>query len=223
MPEELGKIQRPDAEEFRGERKLLLVPLLFSGDESPAAYIEKLNRYWEQVLKQLNDLEAKLGKVVRIYHEMVAAGGEEGCAIVKDLNQQSYEIVTKLMENGGQLEPLESADLLTELMDWSRCLAVGLQNENVFKQVYEAYVAINRQRNEYLAGRISETMMSDEVGVLLMREGHQVQFPADIQVFYVAPPTLDEIKRWLRDHEVGRHGKKPPEAPATQKRTTEEE
>ena len=34
-----------------------------------------------------------------------------------------------------------------------------------------------------------------------MRENHQVQIPADIQVFYVAPPALDEIKRWLREHE----------------------
>ena len=34
-----------------------------------------------------------------------------------------------------------------------------------------------------------------------MREGHQVQFPVDIQVFYVAPPGLDEIKRWVRERE----------------------
>ena len=34
---------------------------------------------------------------------------------------------------------------------------------------------------------------------MFIREGHQVQFPSDIQVFYVAPPALDEIKRWLRD------------------------
>ena len=27
---------------------------------------------------------------------------------------------------------------------------------------------------------------------------HQVQFPPDIEVFYVAPPALDEIKRWFR-------------------------
>ncbi len=34
-----------------------------------------------------------------------------------------------------------------------------------------------------------------------MREGHQVQFPTDIEVFYVAPPGLDEIKRWIRARE----------------------
>ena len=35
-----------------------------------------------------------------------------------------------------------------------------------------------------------------------MRENHQVQFPPDVQVFYVAPPALDEIRRWLREREA---------------------
>ena len=35
-----------------------------------------------------------------------------------------------------------------------------------------------------------------------MREGHQLQFPSDIEVFYVAPPALDEIKRWSRSQNV---------------------
>jgi guanylate kinase len=34
-----------------------------------------------------------------------------------------------------------------------------------------------------------------------MRENHQLQFPTDIQIIYVAPPALDEIKRWLREQE----------------------
>jgi hypothetical protein len=37
---------------------------------------------------------------------------------------------------------------------------------------------------------------------LIMRENHQIQFPPDIQIFYVAPPALDEINRWLRDREA---------------------
>jgi hypothetical protein len=34
-----------------------------------------------------------------------------------------------------------------------------------------------------------------------MRENHEVQFPPDIQVFYIAPPALDEMKRWLRERQ----------------------
>ncbi|MFC2039538.1 hypothetical protein ACFLST_01990 [Chloroflexota bacterium] len=57
-----------------------------------------------------------------------------------------------------------------------------------------------------MAGQIDKTLKSGEAGILLMREGHQVQFPSDIQVFYVAPPALDEIQRWLREREAEAQG-----------------
>jgi hypothetical protein len=33
----------------------------------------------------------------------------------------------------------------------------------------------------------------------LISERHQVQFPTDIEVFYVAPPALDEFRRWWQN------------------------
>ena len=85
-------------------------------------------------------------------------------------------------------------------------MAIGLQNQEVFAKVYGFYAAASKKRNEYIAKRIDETLEADETGILFMREGHQVQFPSDIQVFYVAPPALDEIKRWLRDRETKSQG-----------------
>jgi hypothetical protein len=38
-----------------------------------------------------------------------------------------------------------------------------------------------------------------EAGILFIQENHQVQFPSDLQVFYVSPPGLDAIKRWIDD------------------------
>ena len=35
--------------------------------------------------------------------------------------------------------------------------------------------------------------------MLFISEGHGVQFPSDIQVFFVAPPALDAVKRWIND------------------------
>ena len=32
----------------------------------------------------------------------------------------------------------------------------------------------------------------------MISEGHQVQFPADIEVFYVSPPALDDFRSWLQ-------------------------
>ncbi len=79
---------------------------------------------------------------------------------------------------------------------------VGLQNPKVLTRVYESYTEIGKKRNEYIASKINETLKADEIGILLMRENHQVQFPSDIQVFYVAPPALDELKRWLRERQA---------------------
>lgn len=206
MPEELGKIEKPALEEFKKGRKLYFVPILYRVEESLAEYLEKFNRYWSQVEDKISSLEQKLGKVARVYHELVPAGGDEGVKVVRDLNDKSYEVIKNRLDKGAQLEGVEEAELLSELMDWSRCLAIGLQSQKVFTTVYQSYTEISKRRNEHIARRIDETLKMDEAGVLFMREGHQVQFPKDIQVFYIAPPALDEIKRWLRDREVKKTG-----------------
>lgn len=200
---ELGKVEKPSVEDFKDGRKLYFIPLIYCGKESPDEYRVKYDKYWEQVTRQVSDLESKLGRIARIYHELIPSGGDDGCNIARDLNEKSYQIVKAYTDKGAMLEALEENDLLTELMDWNQCLATGLQNQKVLSTVYEFYMEINKKRNAYLAGRIDESLQSNETGLLLMREGHQVQFPADIQVFYIAPPALDGIKRWLRDREAG--------------------
>ncbi len=202
MAEEIAKIEKPLAEEFKKGRKLYFVPLIFCGEESPAEYLEKFNSYWAQVETQMDNLELKLGKINKIYHELVAAGSEAGIKIIKELNDKSYLIAKNRLDKGARVEAAEESELLAEFMDWSKCLAVGLQNQQVFSRIYEFYIAAGNKRNEYIARQIDETLKTDETGLLFMREGHQVQFPPDIQVFYLAPPPLDEIKRWLRDYEA---------------------
>jgi hypothetical protein len=201
MGEELGKIEKMPAEDYRKGRKLFFVPLVYSGTDMPAEFTEIFERYWNQVEKQIEDLAAKLGDVNRIYHELVSASGEAGEKTIKELSPPSYKIIKALEGKKAALEAFEESDILTEYMDWNRCLLIGLQNPDVLKKVYDAYVEAGKKRNESLARRIDETLKEDESAVLLLRENHQVQFPADIRVFYVAPPALDEIKRWLRERE----------------------
>ena len=202
MAEKLGKIGKPRAEEFEKGRKLYFVPLIYYGVESPEEYIEKFNRYWEQVENQVAELEAKLGKVNKVYHEYIPMGGEDGSKAIKELNDKSHQITKASLDKGAQLKAVEDGDLLTEFMDWNRCLVMGLQNQKVLTKVYASYTEASQNRNIHIAGQIDETLKEDEIGIIFMREGHQVQFPQDIQVFYIAPPVLDEIKRWARDQEA---------------------
>ena len=202
MSEELGKIEKPEAEEFKKGRKLYFVPLIYCGKESPADYVEKFNKYWNQVEDQISSLELKLGRVDKIYHELVSVGGDEGVKTIKDLNDKSYQVIENRLVKGAGLEAMEEAELLSEFMDWSRCLVVGLQSEKVFARVYKYYTVASKKRNKHIAKQIGETLKSDEVGILFIREGHKIQFHSDIRVFHVAPPALDEIKRWFRQREA---------------------
>ncbi len=200
MSETVGKIDKPLAEEFKKGRKLFFVPLVYRGKESPAEYVEKYNNYWQPVENQMRDLESKLGKVNKIYHELIPAGGEDGVKVLKELHENSYQIIKARIDKGAQFEAAEESELLTEFLDWGRCLAPGLQNQKVFARVYESYIEASRKRNEYITKRIDATLKADEIGLLFMREGHQVQFPPDIQVFYISPPELEEPSRSLRNH-----------------------
>ncbi|MBF8266611.1 MAG: hypothetical protein HW388_119 [Dehalococcoidia bacterium] len=202
MSEELGRVERPLVSEYEGARKLYFVPLVLLPEEPLPDHLEMVNRYWEQVEAQVANLERKLGQVKRVYHELVAVGGEEGAKALEQLNAGSYLVAKSRLDRGAELQPIEDGELLGEYMDWGRCLALGLQSERAFTQVYQAYSEAHRKRNEHMAKQIDETLRSAEAGVLLMREGHQVQFPSSIQVFYVAPPGLDELKRWLRAREA---------------------
>jgi len=67
MAKELGKIEKPSAEDYTKRWKLYFVPIIYSIKDSPTEYQEKAKRYWQQVEYQLSELESKLGRANRIY------------------------------------------------------------------------------------------------------------------------------------------------------------
>jgi hypothetical protein len=199
MAQELGKVHKPEAESFGKGRKIFLVPLLYSGKDAPVEYIEKFDRYWDQVTEQVRNLEGKIGTINRIYHESITLSGEEGLKSIEGLNQKSYQIARQMCRDKARIDTVEDAELLNENMDWQRCLLLGFVSNKVATKISEYYIETSTKRYEYISKRIDETLSKDEIAVLFIREGHRVQFPKDIQVFSVAPPALDEIHRWLRD------------------------
>lgn len=201
MAEKLGKVKKPLAKKFKKGRKLFFVPLIIKPFEPEKEFLELFNKYWEQAQTQVENLEEKLAKVKKIYHELVTATGKKGIEAIEQINTGSYNIAKHCLDKGASIQPIEDGDILLEFMDWSRCLSVGLQHQKVFSQIYQFFLEAQRRRNEHIAKQIDETLKSNEVGILLMREGHQVQFAPNIQVFYVAPPGLDEIRRWFQKSE----------------------
>ncbi|MEA1872044.1 MAG: hypothetical protein U9M91_01405 [Chloroflexota bacterium] len=199
MPEQLGKIERPEAKRFKQGKKLYLVPLVYSGEEALDEYKEKCSRYWQQTAEQLTNLASKIGRVNRVYHESIFQSGEDGMKTTERLNPSSYQIAKTQCANGAIFEAVEERELFEEVMDWQRCLMLGFISDKVASKVSEFYAEATKRRNEFMAKKISETLKDDEAGLLFIREGHSVQFPSDIEVFSISPPALDEIHRWYRD------------------------
>ena len=199
MAEELGKIEKPEVEHFKGERKLYVIPLLFAGKDSPPEYLEKFELYWQEVGDHIARQEAKIGRVNRIYHESITLGGEEALEIMEKINPSACRIAREKCQNEAIFEATELVELADEALDWERCLLMGFLSRKVAETVAQFYNEASRRRYEYIARRIDETLGANEVAILFIREGHMLQFPGDIEVFSVAPPVLDEIRRWLRN------------------------
>ena len=199
MAEELGRNQRPTASQYDGRRKLLLVPLIYGPQADDPVGAEVLQNYWEQMQTQVDALEAALGGLQHIYHESLTMGGDEGLEQLGAADQRSHGFVTAKTGSGVVLEATEDMDILLETLDLQRCMMIPLASANVGSRLQEWHADSNRQRYEHIANQIDSTLGENETGLLLISERHQVQFPSDIEVFYVSPPALDDYRRWFQN------------------------
>ena len=199
MTTPLSQMPKPDAGQYKDSRKLFLVPTFLFAPDTPKDGLEVLEKYWQEVRDQIGNLERSLGQVAHVYHETVYFDGDEAMATVEALNPTGSSFIRALAESSATVEATENKDLLEEAMDWQRCLSVGLMSQKVNTLAADGYRDAIQGRYEHIASRIDETLKEGEVGVLFIREDHHVQFPSDIQVFYVSPPGLNDIRRWIED------------------------
>jgi len=199
MAQELGRIILPGREQYLGKRILLLVPLLYGpGAEVPEGQAI-LDRYWSQVLSQLVSLELRLGPVKHIYHESLTEGGLPALAQLEESGFPTVAAVRRKVESGAFLEATENGERLLETIDLQRCLMLPLASEPVARRLYEWFAQSLQARYQHIASVVDQTLRPGEVGVMFISERHQVQFPQGMEVFFVAPPALDEYHHWLEE------------------------
>ena len=199
MTTPLSQMPKPDAGQYAGKRKLFLVPNFMVGPDAPEEVQQLLDSYWSEVRDHINNLERSLGTVTHVYHEMVFGDGEERMGLLQMLNPKGCAFIQALCGAGAELEATEDRALVEENADWQRCVSIGLASEKVLKIALDGYQETTKLRWEHVSSRLDETLKEGESGALFVREDHRVQFPPDVQVFYVAPPSLDSLKRWLSD------------------------
>ena len=199
MTTPITQIARPEAAQYTGQRKLFLVPIFLFPPDIPDDASQLLERYWSEVRDHIQNLERSLGGVKHVFHETIYADGEEGMRMVEAMNPFGCSFIQAMCSAGASLEATEDRAVVEEHSDWQRCLSIGLMSEKVMNLAMSGIQETTRQRFEHIGQRISDTVKEDEAGVLFISEGHGVQFPSDIQVFFVAPPALDAVKRWIND------------------------
>ncbi|MFP6895248.1 MAG: hypothetical protein VCA38_01500 [Roseibacillus sp.] len=199
MTTPLGQFPKPQAEQYQQKRKLFLVPTFAFAPGVPDEGQTLLDRYWTEVRDNIGSLERSLGAVSHVYYETLYSGGDEGLQMLGGLNPKAHSFVQALCQSTAKLEATEDRALVEESSDWQRCVSIGLVSQKVINLAWESLQEATTSRYERIASKIDETLGEGDAGALFIREDHRVQFPSDIQVFYVAPPALDALKRWIDD------------------------
>ena len=199
MATPITQMPKPDAGQYSGERKLFLVPSFMFPPNLPDDGLVLLDAYWSEVRDHVASLSRSLGQVSRVYHEMVYESADAGIEMVEQINPRGGSFIKSLCQAGAKLEGLEDRALLEESMDWQRCLTLGLMSEKVMQLAMDGFREASEGRTKRMIERIDETLGEDEAGVLCIREDHGLQFPASLKVFYVAPRSMDALKRWIED------------------------
>jgi len=191
----LGSTGKAEAQQFDRKRKLFLVPLVTIPPQLEEQISELADTHWGQIRQQLQNLEKSLGTIRHVFHELIHDEGEAGVQLLSQIAPRSASLVKEITDSSGHLEQTEDQDLLFELSDWQRCLSMGLVSQKVSSLASESYQTAMNDRYVHIGAKIDEVLEEDGVAALFISEDHRVQFPSDMQVFYVSPPTQNQLKQ----------------------------
>ena len=196
---ELGQIEKPDAGEFTGKRKLYCVANIYPVKDAPDDYNALVDKYWDEVMQQIEKLETA-GKIKKIFCEIVSGEDEGALDILSKMNERVAGIIKKKMDEGGALVPVEKEEILGPYTDWGNCLRVVFTHQ-VFARILEFFSELSGKRLEHIMDVINTRLSEAEAGLLIMKDEDRakLQFPSDIEVFLVTPPSYDDIMRWFRE------------------------
>ena len=197
MTSPLSQIPRPQASRFDDKKKLFLVPNYVFPPDVPEDGQELLSKYWSEVRDSIANLERSLGAVSHVYHEFIYLDGDDGLSQIEMMNPSAGPFIRAMCQSTAQLYALENAELIHEHTDWQRILTIGPASQKVMTAALEGYQSTLETRYTNIAQKIAEDLTEGQSAALFIREDHRVQFPTDVQVFFVAPRALDPLKRWL--------------------------
>ena len=201
---EIGKIDKPDAAEYKNKKKIYFVRNLYLPKNATDKYKDIFYRYWDEVEEHLVKLEIA-GKISKIFCESIYMTGEESMKVLKAINERLEGIVKKKIEDGAELLPLEDKEIFRIYLDWYNCLAL-VRSPKVHETIHKFLDETISDRFNYIKSVLQENIADSEAGLLIMRDEDRefLEIPDDIEFFFVTPPAYDDLMQFIRDSSSGK-------------------
>jgi hypothetical protein len=215
---ELGKIEKPEAEDFKEKRKLYMVPTLPFEELALQLKLDnaKLERFWGEVREKIEYFVSTYGNISILYLEGVNEDENIGIGFFEKYGKEGnhYRLIKNLIDDGAVIKGIEKKGLIerSKLLfeEYSKSLLPeikefheGFFGKDIDFDGWRNYLVKKIQETQdemgKLASKIIGELPENANGVLIITDGRHVEFPEGIDVFQIRPPVFDEIARNIRD------------------------
>lgn len=216
---ELGKIERPEIKDFKGKRKLYVVPTLPFEELALEFKLEnaKIERFWGEVREKIDYFVSIYGNISILYIEGINEdeNADIGFFDRYDKSSNHYKLIKSLLDNGAKIKGIDKDRYLklSKLLFEEYSKSFLPEIKEVHQGFYGKDIDFDKWR-EYLVKKIQETQ--DEMsklaskiigespgeagnGLLIITDGRPIEFPEGTDVFQIRPPAFDEISRAIRE------------------------
>lgn len=189
-------------------RKLIYAPILHSGADlgSVAKEVEKkginmigeekwhkhketIAGFWNSIENYFKNMQADFSKV-KIYQDGLVADGELGMKVVETAalkGSKNYQIISELVKRGATIVKTEDLSAVKEEVEQIKNIArsKSLLHKLWATLKYKFYKsALLKDRDEFIAKQIIETLNDGETGVLFIGAFHDIisKLPRDVKV-----------------------------------------
>ncbi|MBI5250244.1 MAG: hypothetical protein HY912_12180 [Desulfomonile tiedjei] len=148
--------------------------------------ITLVDKYWTEIDKVIEGLSLPM-EGVRIYQDALPVSGKE-LVIIEELaksGSRNYALLLSLISKGAVITGTESLELLLEEYDHVK-KTLEAESTEVRDAEKSASGSILQRRDKFIAKRISETLLTGEVGLIFLGMLHSLEpwLDKDIRVVY---------------------------------------
>ncbi|MBC78006.1 MAG: hypothetical protein CL772_01705 [Chloroflexi bacterium] len=198
MSDEIGKIQKPSSKDIIGKRKAFICVLLQAPPEASKELHDLIQKYWVAIDTNITNLEEKTGTVKRIFIEGIPGKGEDVSISLKEASLGAWNILQERLSSGAQFEEFENLEILQKVIDWSKCLNVGLSNRSVAEKISEELKKESESRINYINNSIDKNLKDGE-SCIIFTGNQEIELPEGVEKFIISPPELDTVAQWVKN------------------------